>query len=101
MAVAEEAEVPDAVKTVRQHMDQEATDGQREAGIPKPCDVGGQTMNIASDHVAIFDDVGALAAARGASRARVISGVPPMNTSGRSSYSRTLSRWPMSRDGTV
>jgi len=53
------------------------------------------------DHVAIVDDVGALAAARGGPRARVISGVPPMNTSRRSSYSRTLSRWPMSRDGTV
>src|SRR5208283_4276707 len=26
MAIAEEAEVPDAVKSVRQHMDQEATD---------------------------------------------------------------------------
>ena len=27
--------------------------------------------------------------------------VPPMNRSRRSSYNRTLSRWPISRDGTV
>ena len=53
------------------------------------------------DHVAIIDDMGVLAVGCARPRVSVMRGVPPMNRSRRSSYSRTRSRWPMSRDGTV
>ncbi len=54
------------------------------------------------DDVAIIDDMTRACRWRSARpRVKVISGVPPMNRSRRSSYSRTRSRWPISRDGTV